>query len=124
MMNTDTWKSNDGGQTFTEFAIPHGDNHDLWIDPANPQRMIEGNDGGACVTYNGGATWSSLRNQPMAERDHVTTDTPTPYRLPGEQPDNTTISVPTRDPLVARTNSDDGEMGGGGSGDIRGRPAA
>ena len=52
---TALWKSIDGGKTFGEVATPHGDNHDLWIDPANPRRMIEGNDGGACVTFNGGA---------------------------------------------------------------------
>ena len=58
VLNTETWKSHDGGQTFSGFAIPHGDNHDLWIDPRDPRRMIEGNDGGATVTFNGGETWS------------------------------------------------------------------
>ena len=53
------WKSSDGGKTFVEMATPHGDNHDLWIDPANPRRMIEGNDGGACVSFNGGQSWST-----------------------------------------------------------------
>ena len=122
VMNVDTWRSNDGGQTFTEFAIPHGDNHDLWIDPANPQRMIEGNDGGACVTYNAGATWSSLYNQPTAELYHVTTDTRTPYRLHGAQQDNTTISVPSRSALVAITNLENWEIGGGESGYVAVRP--
>ena len=61
-----------------EFAMPHGDNHDLWIDPDDPQRMIKGNDGGATITFNGGATWSTIYNQPTAEFYHVTTDTRTP----------------------------------------------
>ena len=54
ILNLRMWKSTDGGKTFTPMTTPHGDNHDLWIDPNNPQRMIEGNDGGACVTFNGG----------------------------------------------------------------------
>ncbi|MBF6592062.1 MAG: glycosyl hydrolase, partial [Ktedonobacterales bacterium] len=74
VLNVQCWKSIDGGKTFTEVAVPHGDNHDLWIDPRDPQRMIEGNDGGACVSFTGGASWSSIYNQPTAEFYHVTTD--------------------------------------------------
>ena len=122
VLNTETWRSNDGGRTFSEFAIPHGDNHDLWIDPHNTQRMIEGNDGGACVTFNGGATWSTLYNQPTAEFYHVTTDTRTPYRLHGAQQDNTTMSVPSRSSLAAITNSENWDVGGGESGYIAVRP--
>jgi photosystem II stability/assembly factor-like uncharacterized protein len=121
-LNIETWKSIDGGQTFNEFAIPHGDNHELWIDPNNTQRMIQGNDGGATITLNGGASWSSLYNQPTAELYHVTTDTRTPYRLHGAQQDNTTISVPSRSPLAAITNSEYWEIGGGESGYIAVRP--
>jgi photosystem II stability/assembly factor-like uncharacterized protein len=122
VLNTEAWKSHDGGKTFTEFAIPHGDNHDLWIDPRDTQRMIEGNDGGATVTFNGGATWTSLYNQPTAELYHVTTDTRTPYRVHGAQQDNTTISVPSRSHLSAITNSENWEIGGGESGYIAVRP--
>jgi photosystem II stability/assembly factor-like uncharacterized protein len=60
VLNLDAWKSNDGGRTFAEFAVPHGDNHDLWIDPNDTRRMIEGNDGGACVTFNAGSSWQPL----------------------------------------------------------------
>src|SRR5439155_453323 len=60
------WKSTDGGKTFGEVATPHGDNHDLWIDPANNRRMIEGNDGGACVSFNSAQSWSTIYNQPTA----------------------------------------------------------
>ncbi len=122
VLNEEAWKSNDGGNTFAGFPVPHGDNHDLWIDPANTQRMIEGNDGGAVVSYNGGSTWSSIYNQPTAELYHVTTDTRTPYRLHGAQQDNTTISVPSRSQLAAITNSENWEIGGGESGYIAVRP--
>ena len=122
VLNTETWRSIDAGQTFTQFAVPHGDNHDLWIDPNNTQRMIQGNDGGPLVTFNGGASWSSIYNQPTAELYHVITDTRVPYRLHGAQQDNTTISVPTRSPLVAITNKEYWEIGGGESGYVAVRP--
>jgi photosystem II stability/assembly factor-like uncharacterized protein len=122
VLNMEAWKSIDGGQTFSQFSIPHGDNHDLWIDPNDTRRMIEGNDGGALVTFNGGASWSSIYNQPTAELYHVTTDTRTPYRLHAAQQDNTTISVPSRSPLSAITHAEYWEIGGGESGYIAVRP--
>ena len=73
IMSVEFNKSIDGGANFTSYAMPHGDNHDLWIDPQNPDRMIQANDGGATVTLNGGATWSSIYNQPTASFFHVTT---------------------------------------------------
>src|SRR5439155_1229079 len=75
VLNVDAWRSSDGGRTFEQMSIPHGDHHDLWIDPNDPQRMIEGNDGGAVVTLNAGETWSGVYNQPTAEFYHVITDT-------------------------------------------------
>tara|TARA_B100000315_G_scaffold250064_1_gene282292 strand:- start:13922 stop:17113 length:3192 start_codon:yes stop_codon:yes gene_type:complete len=96
ILNYQTWKSVDGGKTFTQVSTPHGDNHDLWIDPNNPQRMVEGNDGGACVSFNGGDTWSTIYNQPTAQFYHVTADNQFPYRLYGTQQDNSAISVPSR----------------------------
>jgi len=93
--NLGMWKSTDGGSSFTEIMTPHGDNHDLWIDPANPQRMIEGNDGGACVTFNGGLTWSSVYNQMTAQFYRIDVDNQYPYRVYGTQQDNTSISVPS-----------------------------
>ena len=65
--NLQMWKSTDGGVSFSEVTTPHGDNHDLWIAPNNPRRMIEGNDGGACVSFNGGESWSSIYNQKTAQ---------------------------------------------------------
>jgi photosystem II stability/assembly factor-like uncharacterized protein len=96
VLNLDCWKSTDGGRTFTEIVTPHGDNHDLWIDPRNPRRMIEGNDGGACVSFNGGDIWSSIYNQPTAQFYHVATDNRFPYRVYGTQQDNSAISTPSR----------------------------
>jgi photosystem II stability/assembly factor-like uncharacterized protein len=88
-------KSTDGGHTFQEIDTPHGDNHDLWIDPKNPRRMIQGNDGGATVSLNGGESWSSIYNQPTAQFYHVAVDNQYPYRVYGTQQDNTSVSVPS-----------------------------
>jgi len=121
-LNVQCWKSVDGGRTFFEVQVPHGDNHDLWIDPHDPQRMIEGNDGGACVSFNGGASWSSIYNQPTAEMYHVTTDKQVPYRVYGAQQDNSTITVPSRSALAGITQSDIYDVGGGESGYIAVRP--
>ena len=96
VLNYQCWKSIDGGKTFTQVTTPHGDNHDLWIDPRNPQRMIEGNDGGACVTFNGGESWSTIFNQLTAQFYHVAADDQFPYRVYGTQQDNSAISVPSR----------------------------
>ncbi|MFN0183317.1 MAG: WD40/YVTN/BNR-like repeat-containing protein, partial [Aquabacterium sp.] len=93
--NYQMWKSTDGGASFTEVTTPHGDNHDLWIDPLNARRMIEGNDGGACVSFNGGASWSSIYNQKTAQFYRLDVDNQVPYRVYGTQQDNTTVSVPS-----------------------------
>ncbi|MBW3537151.1 MAG: glycosyl hydrolase [Actinobacteria bacterium] len=96
-MNFGFHRSTDGGKTWDQIATPHGDNHDLWIDPANPKRMIEGNDGGACVSFNGGETFSTIYNQPTGQFYHLATDhNRWPYRVYGTQQDNTAISVPSR----------------------------
>ena len=95
VQNYSLWRSIDGGATFAKIPTPHGDDHALWIDPHDHQRMIEGNDGGACVSYNGGGTWSSIYNQPTAQLYHVTTDDGFPYRVYGSQQDNTAISIPS-----------------------------
>jgi len=122
VLNVKLLRSIDGGKTFAEQAIPHGDNHDLWIDPRNPQRMIQGNDGGACVTFNGGFSWSSLYNQPTAQMYHVTIDNQVPYRLYGSQQDNTAISLPSFSSRGAITTADWFEPGGGESGYIAVQP--
>lgn len=93
--NLQMWKSSDGGVSFAEVTTPHGDNHDLWIDPRNPRRMIQGNDGGACVSFNGGESWSSIYNQNTAQFYRLDVDDQFPYRVYGTQQDNTSISVPS-----------------------------
>jgi photosystem II stability/assembly factor-like uncharacterized protein len=122
VLNDSCYRSIDGGQTFTHVAVPHGDYHDLWIDPRDAQRMICGHDGGACVTFNGAASWSSIYNQPTAEIYHVITDNQTPYRVYGSQQDNTSITLPSRADLGAITIADYYEIGGCESGYIAVRP--
>ncbi len=118
ILNEKCLKSVDGGKTFSRVPTPHGDHHDLWIDPNDPQRVIIGHDGGACVSFNGSATWSSIYNQPTAEFYHVMTDTQVPYRIYGAQQDNSTITVPSRSRLAAIALADYYEIGGGESGYI------
>ncbi len=101
VMNMKAWRSVDGGTTFTEFHTPHGDNHALWIDPHDPQRMTGCDDGGAWVSFNAGRSWSSIYNQPTAQFYHVATDDQFPYLVYGSQQDNSSIAVPSRTGLGA-----------------------
>jgi photosystem II stability/assembly factor-like uncharacterized protein len=87
------FKSTDGGKTFASFRTPHGDNHDIWINPKDGQTMIQSNDGGANVSTDGGRTWSTQMNQPTAEIYGVWVDNQFPYKLYGAQQDNTTIII-------------------------------
>ena len=96
VMNYQCHKSIDGGKSFSVVGTPHGDNHDLWIDPNNSDRLIEGNDGGACVSFNGGESFSSIYNQLTSQFYHLTTDNRYPYRIYGTQQDNSAISVPSQ----------------------------
>jgi photosystem II stability/assembly factor-like uncharacterized protein len=122
VLNLRAWKSTDGGKTFTPLTTPHGDNHDLWIDPRNPRRMIEGNDGGACVSFNGGETWSTIYNQPTAQFYHLTTDTRFPYHVYGTQQDNSAIAVPSRSSRGAIPWGECYPVGSSESGHIQVRP--
>ncbi len=122
VLNGDCWKSIDGGKSFFKIAVPHGDNHDLWIDPKNTDRLIEGDDGGAIVSYNGGRSWSSVLNQPTAQLYHITTDNQVPYRLYGSQQDNSAISVPSMSVTGAINMTEWIEPGGGESGYIAVKP--
>ena len=96
VMDSFFYVSTDGGRTFGQTPMPHGDHHDLWIDPRNPRRMIEANDGGATVTFNGGVSWSSIYNQPTACFYHLAVDNQYPYRVYGTQQDSSAISVPSK----------------------------
>src|SRR5215475_4339087 len=122
VLNVQCWCSSDAGKVFSSFPVPHGDCHDLWIDPADTKRMILGDDGGASVTLDGGESWSSLYNQPTAELYHVTTDTRQPYRIYAAQQDNTTIALPSQSRWGAITQLDTTHVGGGESGYIAVRP--
>lgn len=118
-------KSTDGGRTFKPVPTPHADHHDLWIDPTNPQRMVEANDGGGIVTVNGGRSWTQQR-YPTAQIYRVVTTADSPYHLCGAQQDNTTVCVPSRPVTQAPPGSALGdwfyEVGGGESADIAVRP--
>ncbi len=118
LLNVGFFKSIDGGKTFERMRVPHGDNHDLWIDPKNPDRMIEANDGGATVSLDGGKSWSTLDNQPTAQFYHVVTDNRFPYRVLGAQQDNSTVSIVSRSDRGLITNQDFYSVGGGESGYI------
>jgi photosystem II stability/assembly factor-like uncharacterized protein len=87
------YKSIDGGKTFTSFRTPHGDNHDIWVNPKDSQIMIQSNDGGANVSTDGGRTWSSQMNQPTAEIYGIWVDNQFPFKLYGAQQDNTTLII-------------------------------
>ncbi len=93
VLNADLLRSIDGGRTFQEIDNPHTDQHGLWINPDNPRNMILGNDGGACITFNGGISWSAQNNQPTGQFYRVLTDNQFPYNVYGGQQDNTTIAI-------------------------------
>jgi photosystem II stability/assembly factor-like uncharacterized protein len=92
------FKSTDGGKEFKRAPVPHGDNHDLWINPKNSDYMIQANDGGANISLDGGKSWSTQANQPTAEIYQVAVDNQYPYRVYGAQQDNTTVIVPSLPP--------------------------
>jgi photosystem II stability/assembly factor-like uncharacterized protein len=88
--------SKDGGKTFSSLRTPHGDHHDLWIDPEEPNRMIVADDGGAQVSFDGGSNWSTYQNQPTAQLYRVSTDNSFPYRVLAAQQDNSTLRIKHR----------------------------
>jgi photosystem II stability/assembly factor-like uncharacterized protein len=118
VLNNFFWRSTDGGANWSSISTPHVDYHDLWIDPANTDRMISGNDGGGCVSFDAGLSWSSIYNQPTGEFYHVTTDSQFPYRVYGAQQDNTTLTVPSRSVNGGITERDWYNVGGAESGYI------
>jgi photosystem II stability/assembly factor-like uncharacterized protein len=122
ILNTSAYRSNDGGKTFTRIRTPHGDNHALWIDPMNPKRLINGNDGGANVSTNGGENWTTIYNQPTAQFYHVIADNRFPYYIYGAQQDNTTVAIASAGLDGSITPSDWYPVGGGESGYIAPNP--
>jgi photosystem II stability/assembly factor-like uncharacterized protein len=116
VLNVSYQKSTDGGKTFKGANAPHGDHHDLWIDPQNNQRMIIADDGGAQVSEDGGANWSTYMNQPTAQFYRVTTDNSFPYRIYGAQQDNSTVRIRHRNSGGSISESDWESTAGGESG--------
>jgi len=121
VLNTGFYKSNDGGRTYTGIGVPHGDNHDLWIAPDDPNRMIESNDGGANVSFNGGRSWTE-QDQPTAQFYRVALDNDFPYNVYGAQQDNSTVRIASRTTEGGITTGDWYDVGGGESGWIAPSP--
>jgi photosystem II stability/assembly factor-like uncharacterized protein len=122
VLNLGMHKSTDGGKTFVEIPTPHGDNHDLWIDPRNNKRMIEGNDGGACVSFDAGVSFSTIYNQMTAQFYHMDVDDEFPYRVYGTQQDNSSVCVPSDTIAGPITWGDCEVVGTGESGYIAVKP--
>ena len=122
ILNTSSYRSVDGGKTFTALRTPHGDNHGFWIDPTNPRRMMNGNDGGATISTDGGMTWSEMMNQPTAQFYHVTADNRFPYWLYGAQQDNSTVAIASASADGGIGQRDFYAVGGGESGYIAPNP--
>jgi photosystem II stability/assembly factor-like uncharacterized protein len=123
--NVSIYRSSDGGKTFEAIkGAPGGDDyHTLWIDPANPQRMIFGSDQGVGVSVDGGKTWSSWYNQPTAQFYHVAVDNQFPYRVYGAQQDSGTVSTASRGDTGSITFRDWYSVGAGESGYIAPDPS-
>ncbi|MDZ4812710.1 MAG: glycosyl hydrolase [Pseudomonadota bacterium] len=125
VLNVRLHRSRDGGKSFTVIATPHGDHHDQWIDPGNPQRIASANDGGGCISNDGGITWSTQSNQPTAQIYRVATDNAFPYRLLGAQQDNSALRIRSRSLRSGSIDNDDWESTAGGeSGWITAKPDA
>lgn len=121
VLNVGFHRSDDGGESFeTRLRPPHGDNHDLWIDPGDPDRMIEANDGGANVSEDGGSTWTE-QDQATAQFYRVTTDDVYPYRIYGAQQDNSTVRIRSEG-RFGITEDDWESTAGGESGHIAPHP--
>jgi len=96
LVNTGLFRSVDGGKNFTLLPARHGDHHGLWIDPQNPLRIGNANDGGASISTDGGKTWTTQNNQPTAQFYHVATDNAFPYHIYGAQQDNSNVGIASR----------------------------
>ncbi len=106
-LNVNFYKSTDGGISFPKsIKVPHGDNHDLWIDPTDSMRLAQANDGGGTISVNGGLSWTD-EDFPTAQLYHITTTNDFPYQVAGAQQDNSTITVPSEgwNHMTARANS-------------------
>ena len=125
ILNFRLMKSTDAGRTLESVRETHADHHDLWIDPANPLRMIDGNDGGGVVSVNGGRTWTAMR-YPTAQIYRLATTTDFPYHACGAQQDNSTVCVSSEPGHLQNPRGVSTEwmysVGGGESGYVVPRP--
>jgi photosystem II stability/assembly factor-like uncharacterized protein len=121
VLNTGFYRSRDSGRTYTGISVPHGDNHDLWIAPDNPDRMINSNDGGANVSLDGGRSWTDQRHA-TAQFYRVAVDNDFPYNIYGAQQDNSTVRIASRGPGAGITEREWWPVGGGESGWIMPHP--
>ena len=115
VLNVSYGVSTDGGKTFTLKNAPHGDHHDLWIDPDDNMRMAIADDGGAQISNDGGNNWTTYHNQPTAQFYRVTTDNAFPYRIYGAQQDNSTVRIKHRTSSSSITERDWESTAGGES---------
>jgi photosystem II stability/assembly factor-like uncharacterized protein len=113
VLNTGLFRSVDGGKSFTLLPARHGDHHGLWIDPDNPQRIANANDGGASISTDGGKTWTTQNNQPTAQFYHVAVDDAFPYHLYGAQQDNSNVGIASRTDSGVIGTQDWFQAGGG-----------
>ncbi len=122
--NVEFMRSRDGGKTFQVVSTPppHGDHHDLWIDPEDGNRMIVADDGGAQISFDGANNWSSMANQPTAQFYRVSTDNSFPYRILGAQQDNTTVRIKSRTSGAGITERDWDVTAGAESGYVQADP--
>ncbi len=118
VLNVPMMKSVDAGKSWEKMKTPHGDHHDHWINPNNNKNMINANDGGATVTFDGGKTWSSIMNQPTAQFYRVTTDNLKPFRIYAGQQDNTTVGIASESDYGGIGVEDYFDVGGGESAHI------
>ncbi|HEV8430905.1 MAG TPA: hypothetical protein VGQ41_23585 [Pyrinomonadaceae bacterium] len=112
VLSASALRSTDAGKTWETLSGTHGDFHDLWINPDNPNNFIISNDGGSAITFNGGKSWSTQSNMPTAQFYRINVDNQFPYRIYGGQQDNTSVSIASR------------ELGGGGIGPSSWMPSA
>ena len=122
VMNVGMGRSSDGGKTFRGIGTPHSDNHDLWISPDDPKRMVQANDGGANVSVDGGQTWTD-QDIPTGQFYHVNTDNAFPYNVLGAQQDNSTVRIPSRVAGAGIRSTDWTGTAGGESGYVAAKPS-
>ncbi len=113
VLNTGAFRSVDAGKTFSLLPARHGDHHGLWIDPADPNRIGNANDGGASISTDGGKTWTTQNNQPTAQFYHVAVDNAFPYHIYGAQQDNSNVGIASRTDSGVIAREDWFQAGGG-----------